>query len=65
MKKIISHLALIPFFFFAVQLNAQQVDSIRFFTDEQILEMELTTDIKSLQGEKGQDVFQPATVKIK
>ncbi|HUR65040.1 MAG TPA: hypothetical protein VMZ03_01715, partial [Chitinophagaceae bacterium] len=63
--KIISHLALIPFLFFAVQLNAQQVDSIRFFTDEQTLEMELTTDIKSLQGEKGQDVFQPATVKIK
>ena len=46
-------------------LQAQKVDSIRFFTDEPPVEMTLTTDIRSLQNEKGQDVFQPATVKMK
>ena len=45
--------------------SAQQVDSIKFFTDDPLLEMELTTDIKALQNEKGEDVFQPATVKMK
>jgi len=44
---------------------AQQVDSIKFFADEQLLEMTLTTDIRALQNENGQDVFQPATVKMK
>ncbi|MFZ9388628.1 MAG: hypothetical protein ACO25B_12180, partial [Chitinophagaceae bacterium] len=44
---------------------AQPIDSIRFFTDESILEMELSTDIKALQSEKGKDVFQPAGIKMK
>ncbi len=60
----------IAFLFSAVFLavlhsSAQQVDSIKFFTDEPLLEMELATDIKALQNEKGQDVFKPATVKMK
>lgn len=66
MKKIRTLLvAFLPLLFFGIQLNAQQVDSMSFFTDEQAIEMELTTDIKSLQNEKEQDVFQPATVKMK
>ena len=48
-----------------LQTSAQPVDSLKFFADEPLIEMELTTDIKSLQTEKGQDVFQPATVKMK
>ena len=46
-------------------LQAQQVDSLQFFTDEAAIEMQLTTDIKALQNEKGQDVFQPATASLK
>lgn len=49
----------------SIHTKAQQVDSIKFFTDDQLIEMDLTTDIKSLQNEKGQDVFQPAKVKMK
>lgn len=45
--------------------SAQKVDSIQFFTDEPPIEMTLTTDIRTLQNEKGQDVFQPATAKMK
>ncbi len=45
--------------------QVQRVDSIRFFLDEEPLEMELTTDIRALQKQKGQDVFQDASVKIK
>jgi len=52
-------------FFASFPCRAQQVDSIQFFTDESLVEMELTTDIKALQNEKGEDVFQPASVKMK
>ncbi|MGB3006694.1 MAG: hypothetical protein WBC06_09305, partial [Chitinophagaceae bacterium] len=45
--------------------NAQQIDSIRFFTDEQLIEMNLTTDIRGLQSQKGEDVFQTGTVTMK
>ena len=37
-------------------------DSVKFFTDEGIIDMTLTTDIRKLQNEKGEDVFQDATV---
>lgn len=46
----------------AVQVHAQaKIDSIQFFTDERIAELSLTTDIRKLQNEKGDDVYQPAT----
>lgn len=44
--------------------RAQQVDSLKFFTDEPPVDMQLTTDIRALQNEKGKDVFQPADVKF-
>lgn len=66
MKKFMQLAISFTFIFMAgVSSRAQQIDSIKFFTDEQLLEMELTTDIKALQNEKGEDVFQPATVKMK
>lgn len=40
----------------------QPIDSVRFFTDEAIIEMTLTTDIRKMQTEKGEEVYQPATV---
>lgn len=41
------------------------IDSLKFFTDEDIIEMTLTTDIRGLQRQKGDDVFQDGTVKMK
>lgn len=48
-------------------INAQtkEIDSLKFFTDDDIIEMTLTTDIKSLQKQKGDDVFQDGKVKMK
>lgn len=43
----------------------QQVDSLKFFTDEQVIEMTLKTDIKALQRQKGDDVFQGGSVIMK
>lgn len=42
--------------------QAQQVDSIKFFTDETPVNIDITTDIKQLQTSKGEDVYQPADV---
>ncbi len=48
---------------FSLLSQAQKpVDSIKFFTDEQLIEMTLTTDIRSLQNEKKVNVFQKANV---
>src|SRR5687768_4912573 len=38
------------------------VDSIKFFSDERVFELTLTTDIKKLQQEKKIDMFQDASV---
>ncbi len=43
----------------------QKVDSLKFFTDEQVIEMKLTTDIKGLQSQKGEDIFQEGSVEMK
>ena len=42
--------------------TAAPVDSIKFFTDEGIIDMTLTTDIKKLQAEKKLSVYQDASV---
>ncbi len=42
--------------------GAQPVDSIKFFTDDKLIEVTLTTDIRSLQTSKGEDQYQPATI---
>lgn len=43
-------------------MQAQPVDSIKFFTDTGLIEMTLTTDIRTLQNSKGEDQYQPASV---
>ena len=53
---------LLALFTFSALVNAQPVNKTIFFTDERLIDMTLTTDIKKLQNEKGVDVFQPATV---
>jgi hypothetical protein len=49
----------------ALFAQSQPVDSVKFFTDESLVEMTLTTDIAKMQREKGVDVFQPATVSLR
>lgn len=45
-------------------LFAQRIDSIKFFLDEGLITMDLSTDIKALQSQKGTPVFIPASVKM-
>lgn len=52
---------------FTITITSQAqtvVDSIKFFTDDQLIEMSLTTDIKNLQKEKRINVYQPANVSL-
>lgn len=53
------------FFTTAFASRSQQVDSFQFFKDSDVIEMTLTTDLKALQSQKGEDQFQPATVTLK
>lgn len=57
--------SLFVFTTFILRANAQRIDSLRFFKEEGIVQMTLTTDIKALQAQKGNDVFQPGTVSLK
>lgn len=58
------------FFFLALLLvssllpNAQtsRIDSIKFFKDEGLIDMTLTTDIRELQSSKGEEIYQDASV---
>jgi hypothetical protein len=45
--------------------QSQVVDSVKFFDEDGIIEMTLTTDIAKMQKEKGVDMFQPATVGLR
>jgi len=45
-----------------VSLGQSPVDSIKFFTDDKLIDMTLTTDIRKLQTEKKLEVYQPASV---
>ncbi len=49
-------------FSLAVRAQVAPVDSIRFFTDEGLIQATLSTDLKQVQAETKQDVFQPATI---
>lgn len=40
------------------------IDSIRFFTDEGLIQANLSTDLKQVQSETKQNVFQPATISL-
>ncbi len=45
--------------------QAQKIDSVKFFAEEGIIDMTLTTDIAQMQKEKGEDMFQEATVSLR
>lgn len=60
----------IKYFFIAILLvssllvkaQTSPIDSIKFFTDEGLIDITLTTDIRELQTEKGEEVYQDANV---
>lgn len=54
------------FVLFSLCAGAQvsPVDSIRFFTDEGLIQVNLSTDLKQVQTETKQGVFQPATISM-
>lgn len=62
MKKLFS--LLIPALLLSNAMGRVQdpIDSVKFFTDDRIIEMTLFTDIRKLKAEKKEDVFQEATV---
>src|SRR5687768_6135087 len=60
MKK--ANFLLLVFLNASLVASTQAVNKTKFFTDEAIIDMTLTTDIRKLQTEKGEDVFQPATI---
>ena len=50
---------------FSLLTTAQsKVDSLKFFTDEAVIDMTLTTDIKKMQSEKGEEVYQDLAQKL-
>src|SRR6186713_2289844 len=53
-------------FLVLINLSAQAqitpIDSIKFFTDQQIVEIKLTTDISKLQIQENIEVYQPADI---
>ncbi|MEO5946068.1 MAG: hypothetical protein ABIP79_04580 [Chitinophagaceae bacterium] len=65
MKKFNFFFCIILLLFSHISSAQKTIDSLKFFTDEDILEMTLTTDIRGLQRQKGDDVFQDGTVKMK
>ena len=65
MKKI---KAILSIFFLAIVFVSQAqapIDSIKFFTDESLIDMTLTTDIRKLQTEKKLNVYQPANAIVR
>lgn len=46
-------------------INGQVVDSLKFFTDEEVIEASLATDIRSLQKQKGKEEYQDASIEMK
>jgi hypothetical protein len=45
-------------------LTAQRIDSLKFFSDDDVIQVTLTTDIKGIQSQKGTPVFVPGTIKM-
>ncbi len=63
MKKFLLGSILSVFTLTTLSVNGQEkIDSAKFFSDESIIEMTLTTDIRKMQTEKGEEVYQPASI---
>jgi len=64
MKKHVTSLLLF-FTVFSLSAAAQPVDSIRFFTDNQVIDITLTTDLRGLQNAKGDETYQDGSVMMR
>lgn len=64
MKKKMWSLALF-ILFISISVSAQRVDSLKFFTDEGIIDVTLTTDIRGIQNQKGDEQYQNATIAMR
>ena len=64
--KTVRHLLLIVLFFTSVSGFAQteQIDSIKFFQDESVIDVTLEMDMKDLLGKKQKERFLPATISM-
>jgi hypothetical protein len=63
--KIKKGLLLFLAFFYTLLSSAQAIDSIKFFTDETVIDINLSTDIKMLQDSKGDESYQEADVSFR
>lgn len=61
MKKKLTALVIL-FLILKQGVHSQPVDSISFFTDNKLVDLTLTTDIRSLQNQKGDEQYQDASV---
>lgn len=50
---------------FIARSQSKAIDSIKFFTDESIVDLSITTNIRELQDVKGDEVYQPADVTMR
>ena len=50
---------------FSIRAQTSPVDSIKFFTDEGMIEMTLTTDIGKLQIKENVETYQPADISVR
>lgn len=56
--------ALLFFVSFVARAQVTPVDSIRFFTDEGLIQVNLSTDLRQVQTETRQGIFQPASISM-
>jgi hypothetical protein len=65
MKKLFS--LLIPVLFIGISMNRVEdpIDSVKFFQDDRLIDLTLSTDIRKLKSEKKDDVFQDATAVLR
>lgn len=50
---------------FIAKSQSGVVDSIKFFTDDALINVSLTTNIRELQDQKGDEIYQPADVTLR
>ena len=55
-------LALLLFSSLLLKAQTSPIDSVKFFTDEGLIDITLATDIRELQKEQGEEIYQDATV---
>jgi len=66
MKKILWLATACPLILISLSTRAQAtpIDSIKFFTDQGVVEIKLTTDIGKLQNQESVEVYQPADITL-